>query len=175
MLETINPFACSPETGTFLRLALRAADIMEGHWAEVFPRGAVELKEQMVRATRKFFQSEPAALANLFEQRALMYYLTLAKGLVCQSAISGRGASPAQWRAVLRELDGLHAMCTLLEVANEPPPKPSVRIPLSFFSGPEARDRRDFTEHIIEATAQEVRMMRKRISSCTFRLATSSN
>lgn len=174
MLETINPYACSRETGRFLLLALRAADLMEGHWTEVFPRGAVELKEQMVRATRKFFQAEPAALANLFEQRALMYYLTLAKGLVCQSAISG-GASPAQRKAVLSELDGLHAMCTLLEVANEPPPKPCVRIPLSFFSGPDARDRRDFTEHIIATTAQEVRLMRKKITPCTFRLATSSN
>jgi hypothetical protein len=175
MLGTIDPHACSPETGTFLLLALRVADDMEGHWAEIFPPGAVELKQQMLRATGKFFQSEPAALANLFEQRALMYYLTLAKGLVCQSAISGGGAPPAYWKPILSELDGLQAKCTHLEIANALPYKLSFRIPLSFFSGPDARVRRDFTEHVIEATAQEVRAMRKRISPTPFRLVTTCN
>lgn len=175
MLEKIDPRACSHHTHVFLVLALKVAEDMESRWAKIFPRGAVELKEQVVRATTKFFQPEPAALENLFEQRALMYYLTLTKGLVCQAAISAGGPLPAHLKLTLRELDGLKAMCSLLEVANEPPPKPSVQIPLSFFSGPDARERRSFTERVIEATVQEVRSMGSEISSSPFHLVTSPN
>lgn len=175
MLEKIDPSACSHDTRAFLVLALQAAEVMDGNWADVFPRGAAELKEHVVRATRKFLQPEPAALENLFEQRALLYYLTLAKALVCQAAISAGGPLPARWKLALRELDGLKALCALQEVANEPPPKPSMRIPLSFFSGPDARIRRDFTEHVIEATTQEVRSMQRQISPNPFRLLTSPN
>jgi hypothetical protein len=176
MLGTISPYAIGHETGRLLLLALQAADVMEGHWAQVFPRGTVELKEQIVRATRKFFQAEPAALSNLFEQRALLYYLTIAKGVACQYALTGRGPSPAHWRTILSELDRLEAECALLEFPGAPSAKSSVetRIPLSFFSGAEARDRRDFTEQIINATVQEVRTMREEMSSCTFRPVTSS-
>ena len=109
MLGTINPYTCSQETGRLLLHTLRAADFMKGHWAQVFPRGTVELQEQVVRATKKFFQSEPSALSNLFEKRALTYYLSLAKGLACEYASSGRGPSPARWRTVLSELDRLIA------------------------------------------------------------------
>lgn len=176
MLGSINPKACCAETGnTFIR-ALEAAEYMVGHWAKLFPRGTVELQHQVVLVTAKFFLPEPACLANLFEKRALQYYLTLAKGVACTAAEQVKGPWRTVWRKALPELDRLEEECARLPIHHRHEGhsrRPSDnRLPIEFFSGPDAEDRRDLTERIIDSTAEEIRRMRAELPSTAFQLLT---
>ena len=174
MLGSINPYAVSDETGNLLLRATAAAKYMKGHWSPFLRGGTEELQDQVVRATAKFFLTEPAELENIFEKRALLYYLSLAKGLACECAGSGREFWRSAWKKSLPELDRLEEECRRLPIPN---PSPGLsasgsedRLPMAFFSGPDAEDRRDLTEQIIDATAEEIRRMREELPSSRFQL-----